>query len=83
MKLIDYLKEENSYENIYWADDVRRIVEVMKKRDIEVTPSEAEELWDMYSDDLCAQWLGLPDNDEEIFNILIEYAKQKYGIVED
>ena len=82
MKLIEYLKKEDEYKNIYWAEDVRRIVKIMKKRDIEVTPSEAEEIWDLYSDDLCAQWIGLSDDDDEIFNIIIEYAKQKYGFVE-
>lgn len=83
MKLIEYLKKEDEYKNIYWAEDVKRIVEVMKKRDIEVTPTEAEDIWDLYSDDCFAQWLGLPDDDEQLFNIIIEYAKRKYGIVED
>ena len=32
MKLIEYLKKEDEYKNIYWAEDVKRIVEVMKKK---------------------------------------------------
>lgn len=83
MKLIDYLEQEYIYKSIYWAEDVRRIVEVMKKRDIEITPKEAEKIWDLYSDSYCAQWLGLPDDDEQLFYTIIEYAKKKYGYKEE
>jgi hypothetical protein len=30
-------------------------------------------LWGQYSDDYCAGWLILPDNDEEIFNCIKRY----------
>lgn len=84
MKLIEYLKNENDYKNAYkrysYPKDVRRIVNVMKDRGIEITPDEADEIWDIYSDDLDAQWLGFPDDDNEIFEIIICYAKIKYKI---
>lgn len=78
MKLIEYLKIEKQYDGLYYSKDVRRIVNVMKDKGIEITPNEADELWDRYSDDFDAQWLGLPNNDNEIFKIIIKYAKVKY-----
>lgn len=83
MKLIEYLQTEKDYNRFSYPADVRRIVSVMKKYNIEITPNEAYELWDMYSDDLCAGWIGLPDNDNKIFNIIIKYAKVKYKMEED
>ena len=86
MKLEDYVKrakeEEAIYEYMSYPEDVKRIVEVLKEKDIEVNPNEAEDIWDLYSDDYCAQWLGLPSDDEKVFEIVIEYAKKKYGIEE-
>lgn len=79
MKVIDYIKQENEYEDFSYPEDVKRIVEVLKARSVEITPKEAEELWNAYSDDMCAQWLGLPDNDKELFDIIISQAKEKYN----
>lgn len=83
MKLIEYLQTEKDYRRFSYPADVRRIVNAMKKYNIEITPNEAEELWDRYSDDFDAQWLGLPDNDNEIFETIIHYAKRKYEIEEE
>lgn len=80
MKLIEYLQTEKDYKKFSYPADVRRIVNVMKKYNIEITPNEAEELWDRYSDDFDAQWLGLPNKDIEIFETIICYAKRKYKI---
>lgn len=83
IKLKDYVKDEYEYKNMRYPEDVKRIVEVMKNKDIEITPEEAEWLWNVYSDDYCAQWLCLSDDDEDIFNIIIEYAKKLYGDKEE
>ena len=80
MKLIDYLLTNNDYTRFSYPEDVERIVKVFKNKDIEITPDEANELWDRYSDDLCASWIGLPDNDNKLFDIVIEYAKRKYRV---
>lgn len=29
--------------------------------------------WDEYSDSLCAGWINLPEEDEDILNILTEF----------
>lgn len=79
MKLIEYLKIEKQYDDLYYVTDVRRIVNVMKDKGIEITPKEANKLWNMYSDNQDEEWIVLPANDDEIFEIIIKYAKIKYG----
>ena len=78
MTLIEYLQTENRYQEFAYPEYLKRIVKIFKDRNIEITPSEANELWDKYSDDLCASWLILPLDDNEIFEIVINYAKKKY-----
>ena len=78
MKLIEYLKIEKQYDDLYYVKDVRRIVNVMKDKGIEITPKEANKLWNMYSDNQDEEWIVLPANDDEIFEIIIKYAKRKY-----
>lgn len=86
MKLKDYIEQKiglsKEYENITYPEDVQRIINIMKARNIEVTPSEVDDIWRMYSEDYCAQWLYLPDEDNEIFEIIIKYATRMYGIEE-
>lgn len=79
----DYIKKENKYRNFSFPDDVRRIVELLDSKGIIITPSEAEELWSIYSDDWCAGWLILPSNDNELFRIIIEQAKDRWGNEEE
>ena len=73
------LKIEKQYDDLYYVTDVRRIVNVMKDKGIEITPKEANKLWNMYSDNQDEVWIVLPANDDEIFEIIIKYAKIKYG----
>ena len=58
--------------------DILRIVQVCADRNISITPSEAQELWKIHSDNNCAGWLILPENDNELFEIIIEQAKKVY-----
>ena len=79
MKLIEYLKIEKQYDDLYYVTDVRRILNVMKDKGSQITPKEANKLWNMYSDNQDEVWIVLPANDDEIFEIIIKYAKIKYG----
>ena len=79
IRIQDYIKEENEYSNFPYPDDVRRIVEVLDSKGIIITPSEADKLWDIHSDEWCASWLILPSNDDELFKIIIEQAKSVWG----
>lgn len=35
--------------------------------------AQAERLWDMYSDSMCAGWMNIPDHDDEIVNCIRPY----------
>ncbi len=74
LKIKDFVNSDVSSD--YKFPDVIRIVNVCTKHNIEITFAEAEELWNKYSDDYCAQWLILPDSDEYLFEIIIEQAKK-------
>ena len=81
MKLLEYLLTQNNYRKIDYPEDVKKIVNILKSKNIEITPDEAEDLWYDYSADCDACWLGLPE-DEEVFEIIIQYARKKYKVGE-
>lgn len=57
-------------------DDCKRIQRVLAdKLNIEWSLLEVEEMWDSVSDERCAGWIYLPDNDDE----LILYITQHCG----
>lgn len=75
LKIKDYV---NSYylDDDYTFSDITRIVKVCAKHNIKITEAEAEELWSSYSDDYCAGWLGLPNDDATLFGVIIYKAKE-------
>lgn len=50
--------------------DVERIHEVYQKNGIPVSLDTSAQIWDTHSDNYAAGWLGLPDDDEELWYIL-------------
>ena len=74
IRIKDYINSDVADD--YVAADIIRIVDVCAKHNIEITFAEAEELWNKYSDDCCAQWLILPDSDDYLFEVIIEQAKK-------
>jgi hypothetical protein len=52
--------------------DVRRIHKVLASRGHWVTLDMCHQMWDNYSDSMCAGWIILPEDDETIYNILVE-----------
>lgn len=78
--LLEYLKSEKRYKNDRYGDDVKRIVEVFQKRNIILSYEEARNLWDSYSDYCCACWMGLPEDDDGLFNTIIDYVKENWEL---
>lgn len=58
--------------------DVERIITVLKQHEITVSLAEAERIWNHYSDDYSAGWLGLPEKDDKLFDELEEYIDRYY-----
>jgi len=57
-----------------YLNDCQRIVDVAACRDIKMTLHQAEVIWDDYSDALCAGWLTLPDDDDNIWEVIEWYV---------
>jgi hypothetical protein len=53
-----------------WIEDVKRIQQVLLDNGYSSLLEDCGRLWDNYSDDMCAGWMGLLEDDEELFNIL-------------
>ena len=80
MNILDYARElielnDGSYLELNYPDDLRRMIKICKDRGLEITPELAQTLWQNYSEDFCAGWLELSDYDDDIYKILIQYAK--------
>ena len=69
------LRQFHSFKDCGYPDDVKQIVLAGAKLGYFMTPLEADKLWEDYSSEMCAGWLGLPPEDE-----LIKLVKQ---LIED
>lgn len=56
-----------------FAKEVDRMLGRARDAGFTVTDDEAVLAWAMYSDDLCAGWLSLPENDTNLREILVKY----------
>lgn len=54
-------------------EDARRIADAMLAAGYEVTLYDAEWMWGEYSESFAASFLGLPDDDAEIVELLRPY----------
>lgn len=61
---------DNSNYTHRWIDDVKRIQEVLLNNGYSSLLKDCGDLWEAYSDSYAAGWLGLPEDDEELWNIL-------------
>ena len=53
-----------------WIGDVKRIQQVLLDNNYSSLLKDCAELWENYSDSMCAGWVSLPDYDYELFRIL-------------
>ena len=56
-----------------WRSDITRIKKILIEKGYNATLTVSEMLWDKYSDSMCAGWMNLPDEDEEVFNCISSY----------
>lgn len=57
--------------------DSKRIKRVLSNNGIRISTEQAKELWDYYSNCLCATWLGLPENDNDLLQEVSEVVKNQ------
>jgi len=53
-----------------YRDDCERIQRILRDKGYNATLQQCEELWDDYSDSMAAGWMGLGDNDEDVYSHL-------------
>ena len=63
------INDSNSYTH-RWLGDVERIQRVLLDNGYNSLLEDCGKLWDDHSDDYCAGWLGLPEDDEELWDEL-------------
>lgn len=56
-----------------YIDDIKRIKRILIEHGYNATLTLAEVLWEKYSESMCAGWMSLPDNDEEVFDCISYY----------
>jgi hypothetical protein len=61
MKRIKIVRDEHRFES-----DIHRIIAVLGTHGYDCTYEQAEELWDRYSASMCAGWMMLPTNDDDL-----------------
>ena len=54
-----------------YPEDCNRIIDVAKKNGWELGKKQAVRLWKGYSEDLAAGWLILPEEDSDLWDILL------------
>lgn len=53
--------------DVYYANDIDRIVKIFADRDYEISHTDAVQAWEQYSDCMSAGWMSLDSEDEDVF----------------
>ena len=56
-----------------YRDDIIRIKAILISKGYEATLTIAEQLWQRYSDSMCAGWAFMPEDDDDVFDCINEY----------
>lgn len=67
---MSYISEVLGGTEVRYPGDVARIQRVAMAHGFVLTPMQAEQVWDLYSDSMAAGWMGLPESDEELWEII-------------
>jgi len=79
-KYVDYLKgsENEPLDDEFLAysdEEITRIVELFKVKGFFITRQQASFLWEVHSHDWAANWLSLPQKDEHLWKVMLDYWK--------
>ena len=67
--MIRKIKYTNNYQHINQSD-VERLQRVMLQNGYDADFRSAADIWKDYSDDYAAEWLGMPDDDIELWETI-------------
>lgn len=60
-------------------EDVARIKRICKERGYKISRHDAQLVWEEYSDSMAVGWLFLPDSDDAVFNVVLQYCNGYTG----
>jgi hypothetical protein len=64
------------FHKLRWPADCERIQRVVRSKGYDLTLRECEDIWAHHSDTMCAGWLLLPTEDEDLwFDIQTEVER--------
>ena len=66
------LRYEANKREVLYLDDCERVQTALRGVGIDRTLLQIERIWQAYSNESCAGWLHLPENDEDILSVLVE-----------
>lgn len=70
MRRLKYIESRHS---IDFPQDIVRIVDIFIDRGYVVSYGDAAKAWEQHSETLCAGWLMLPYEDQEVFDAIFNY----------
>jgi hypothetical protein len=70
-----YKLSDKDFEQFNYPSDVKRIVIVAAGRGVILFAVEANAAWEEHSDNLCAGWLVLPEDDDTLWSQLPAWAR--------
>lgn len=76
MKLRKLLLEDDPIYNSDDFADILRIREVLRRKGWNASLRKSHALWTQYSDSMCAGWMSLPVDDQELYDCISPYITQ-------
>lgn len=74
--MLKKLKVNQRYNHHYeYTNDIDRIVEVFADRGYEISHTDAVLAWEQFSENMCAGWMSLGD-DDEVFQDAFSYFEE-------
>lgn len=68
---MSYIKDAlDELERPEYREDTERIVKVAFEHGVILTLTQAERAWLLFSESMAAGWMGLPDSDEKLWEII-------------
>jgi hypothetical protein len=70
------LKVKEQYNHHFeYQNDINRIVEIFADKGYEISATDAVHAWEQFSENMCAGWMSLGD-DDEVFEDAFSYFEE-------
>jgi hypothetical protein len=73
MKKLTFKKQYNHH--FEYTNDIHRIVKIFADRGYEISATDAVKAWEQFSENMCAGWMSLGD-DDEVFADAFSYFEE-------